>query len=251
MDLSALFTLGYGMYVVSARRGERRNGQISNAVMQVTDSPNRIAVSMNKTELTHEFIAESGRFALTVLSEETPLAYIGRFGFKSGRELDKFEGVGCDCFASGCPYPTDHALACIEAKVVSSLDLGTHTLFVGEVADARLLGAGRPMSYAYYREVLRGRTPPTAPTHLASKAAAEAGASEATRPAPPAAKSAAAQEGRDRLTKYVCEVCGWVYDPAKGDPEHGVEPGTAFEDLPAGWVCPECGAGRDQFSPQK
>jgi rubredoxin/flavin reductase (DIM6/NTAB) family NADH-FMN oxidoreductase RutF len=236
VDVAALFTLTYGLYVVGSRKGGqggRCNAQISNAVMQVTDSPVRLVVAINRTELTHECIVESGAFTVTVLSEETPLGFIGRFGFKSGRDVDKFADLQYQRMPSGCPFPTDHALAVMDLRVVGSLDVGTHTLFVGELDGARLLGLGRPMTYAYYREVMRGKTPPTAPTYTASAATA----------AGPAKK-----DGDPKMKKYVCDVCGYIYDPEKGDPESGVESGIAFDDLPDEWVCPVCGAAKSDFS---
>lgn len=167
MNLDGLFTLSYGLYIVSSHKNGKPNGQISNAVMQVTDLPPQIAVAMNKTELTHEFISSTSAFTITVLSEQTPMKYIGRFGFKSGREIDKFAGIGFDLAETSCPYPTDYALAYLDLRLVYTFDVGTHTLFVGELVDSNLLGHGRPMTYAYYREVLRGKAPPTAPTYRA------------------------------------------------------------------------------------
>ena len=235
MDLDALFTLNYGLYIVSSRRGDKLNGQVANAVVQVTSSPARLALAVSKANLTHGLIAESGMASVAVLSEDTPLEYIGRFGFRSGRDTEKFEGVRYEIAPSGCPYPLDHVLACLDMAVEHALDLRSHTLFVCGVLDARLLGRGRPMTYAYYREVLRGKTPPTAPSH----------APDAGRP-PPGEGTARAQPQR-----YVCDVCGYVYDPALGDPARGVAPGTRFEDLPDGWTCPVCGAGTDRFSAGK
>ena len=235
LDLGALFTLSYGLYIVSSRSGERMNGQISNAVMQVTDTPPKIAAAVNKGSLTHEFIVESGTFGVTVLGEGAPMELIGLFGFKSGRDVEKFARVPHRVGVTGCPVVMEHAVACVEARVTGSADCGTHTIFIGEVADARVTGAGRPMTYAYYREVLRGKTPPTAPTYRASSGGAG---------------KALPREEESGMKKYVCEVCGWVYDPSEGEPNAGVEPGTAFEDLPEDFVCPVCGAGKDQFAPE-
>jgi len=247
LDLGALFTLSYGLYVVSSRSGERVNGQISNAVMQVSDTPPKVAVAVNKKALTHEFIEESGVFGVTVLGEGAPMELIGIFGFKSGRDIDKFGRVAHRVGATGCPLVLNHAIACVEARVTCSADCGTHTIFIGEVADARVTGRGRPMTYAYYREVLRGKTPPTAPTYRVSAAAADRGLVEAER----MPSEAAPREGEVRMKKYVCEVCGWIYDPEEGDSNAGIDPGVAFEDLPDDYVCPVCGAGKDQFAPEE
>ncbi len=236
LDLDALFTLGYGLYIVASHRDGRLNGQISNAVMQVTDAPPRLAVAINAHSLTHEFISESGVFAVTVLAESAPLKLIRLFGFRSGRDTDKFSQVSYEDGSTVCPIVRDHALAGLEVRVDDRLDCGTHTIFVGEVVGARILGQGRPMTYAYYREVLGGKTPPTAPTYRPSDAA---------RPR----KDRTRMKENSAMKKYICDVCGYVYDPTEGDPENGVDPGTAFRDLPDDWVCPECGAGKEEFSP--
>ena len=233
LDLHALFTLGYGLYIVTSRKDGRRNGQVSNAVMQVTDTPPRLAAAVNKGSLTHELISESGVFAVSVLAESAPMKLIGLFGFRSGRSTDKLSQVSHEAGSTGCPIVRDHALACTEVRVETAVDCGTHTVFIGEVVAARIIGRGRPMTYAYYREVLGGKTPPTAPTYRASNAA----------------RPRKARKELSAMDKYVCDVCGYVYDPAAGDPDNGVEPGTAFEDLPDEWVCPECGVGKDEFSP--
>jgi rubredoxin len=105
--------------------------------------------------------------------------------------------------------------------------VGTHTLFVGEVEEGEILEKGVPLTYSNYQKIKKGVTPPKAPTFIETKA----------------------EEVRG-MKRYVCSVCGYVYDPEEGDPEHGIAPGTAFEDLPADWVCPVCGASKDQFEPE-
>jgi flavin reductase (DIM6/NTAB) family NADH-FMN oxidoreductase RutF/rubredoxin len=225
MDERALFKIGYGLYVVSSTDGKRFNGQIANALAQVTAEPIEVAVSINKQNLTHEFIIKSRVFAVSVLSIDTPLSFIGRFGFRSGREFDKFEGAAYKTGATGVPVVLDNAVAYFEVEVFDELDLGTHTVFVGKVVEAELLNDGEPMTYAYYHAVKGGKTPKTAATYIEEKKTVEV-------------------KGMDR---YVCTVCGYVYDPAVGDPDGGIEPGTAFEDLPEDWVCPVCGASKDEF----
>jgi len=148
--------------------------------------------------------------------------------------------------SSGCPYPSEHALSVLDLRVVGSHDVGTHTIFVGELTGSRIVGQGVPMTYAYYREELGGKTPPTAPTYTASAMAQTlARAKRDDGDTPPTS----ATERRTVMQKYVCDVCGYIYDPEAGDPESDVAPGTAFADLPDDWVCPECGVGKDDFSP--
>jgi len=207
---------------VTSKRGRELNGQIANTVFQVCAEPPVIAVCINKKNYTHKFIEESGVFAISILSKEAPMKLIGQFGFKSGRDIDKFENVNYKAGKTGAPLVTDFTVGFIEAEVMKSMEVGTHTLFVGKVVEAGVLGREEPLTYAYYHEIKGGRSPETAPIYIKS-------------------------EEVNKVDKYVCQICGYVYDPEKGDPDGGIAPGTAFEDIPDDWVCPVCGASKDQF----
>ena len=224
MNTKALHKISYGLYVIGSRKGDRLNGQIANTVVQVTSQPPAISVCVNRENLTHEYIKDSGAFSVSVLAQDTPLNYIGRFGFKSGRDMDKSEGINYRIGQTGSPIFLDHALAYMDVKVTHEVDAGTHTDFIGELVDADILKEGAPMTYAYYHEVKRGTTPKTAPSYIEEK-----------------------KEEVVKMAKYECQVCGYVYDPELGDPDSDVAPGTLFEDLPAYWVCPVCGASKDEF----
>ncbi len=224
MNPNALRKLGYGLYVVCSRRGDRLNGQIANTVFQITSEPPTIAVSINKNNSTHEFITESKVMSVSILSQDTPLSFIGHFGFKSGRDIHKLEGINYKIGEIQAPVVTDHALAYLEAKIVQEVDVGTHTIFIGELVGADVFKEGEPMTYAYYHQVKRGTTPKTAPSYIEEK------------------KEAAA-----KMAKYRCTICGYVYDPELGDPDGGIEPGTPFEEIPDDWVCPVCGAAKSDF----
>lgn len=228
MDPNVLHNIGYGMYVVSSNKGNLFNGQIANTVFQITSEPITIAISINKKNLTHEYIESSRIFSVSVLAEDTPLTFIGKFGFKSGRTEDKFKDTKFIKLDSGCPVVMDNALCYLEAKVMNQFDCLTHTLFLGQLTDSKVLKVGKPMTYDYYHQVKRGMTPETAPTFI---------------------KSEAMQEKTSGLQKYRCMVCGYIYDPLIGDPDGGIQPGTAFEDIPDTWVCPVCGAKKSEFAP--
>jgi flavin reductase (DIM6/NTAB) family NADH-FMN oxidoreductase RutF/rubredoxin len=228
VDIKVLQKISYGVYIVSANKGSALNGQIANTVFQITSRPATIAISVNKTNLTHEFIASSGRFSVSILAEDTPLVFIGRFGFKSGRDTDKFKGVQFKKLDSGCPAVTENAVGYIEAEVTGEFDCGTHTIFLGRVADAVILKASKPMTYDYYHKVKGGTTPKAAPTFIEEER----------------------QKGDDAMKKYRCTICGYIYDPALGDPDNGVPAGTPFEKIPDSWVCPVCGADKSQFVPE-
>lgn len=166
MDPNALHNLSYGMYIVSSASGGKMNGQIANTVFQITSEPITVAISINKTNLTHEYIKECGRFTVSVLNEKTPLPFIGKFGFKSGRAVDKFKDAKFVRLPSGLPAITENSICYIEAKIIKDFDCITHTLFFGEVTESNIIAIGKPMTYDYYHQVKRGTTPATAPTYI-------------------------------------------------------------------------------------
>ncbi|RLE13103.1 High molecular weight rubredoxin [Candidatus Aerophobetes bacterium] len=225
MNSKTLYKISYGLYVVSSKKDGKFNGQIANTVFQITAEPPVIAVSINKKNLTHEFIQKSKVFTVSILSKETPMRFIGHFGFKSGRELDKFKDLNYKVGISGAPFILENTIGYIEAKLIGNNDVGTHTIFIGKVIDAQILKDDEPMTYAYYHEVKRGTSPSSAPTYIKEEKKKEKG----------------------KMIKYKCTVCGYIYDPEKGDPDSGIKPGTPFEELPDDWVCPVCGASKDAF----
>jgi flavin reductase (DIM6/NTAB) family NADH-FMN oxidoreductase RutF/rubredoxin len=231
IDLAAFNAITYGLYVVTARDGEKRNGCIVNTVVQVAGEPCQVSVSVSKANLTHDFITRTGTFAVSVLEQDTPMPFLGVFGFHTGRAYDKFAHAGYRDGLTGCPLLTENTLSTIEGKVRTAVDCGSHTMFVADVVASEVVRSGNPLTYAYYHEVKGGKTGKNSPTYAASQAA----------------QAVQVRERNTKMKKYVCQVCGYVYDPAAGDPDNGVPAGTPFEKLPADWVCPVCGASKDQF----
>ncbi|MEM3465615.1 MAG: flavin reductase family protein, partial [Candidatus Jordarchaeales archaeon] len=131
-----------------------------------TADPPTIAVRINKQNLTHEFIRKSGVFSVSILTRDTPLKFIGIFGFRTGKEIKKFENVKYKLGVTGAPIVLENTVGYVEAKVVSSVDVGTHTIFIGRVVDAEILNDAEPMTYAYYHEVKQGKTPEKAATYI-------------------------------------------------------------------------------------
>lgn len=228
MNIKALHKIGYGLYVVTSKKDNRFNGQIANTVFQVTSEPPTIAISINRNNLTWQFIKESRVFAASVLSRDTPLTFIGRFGFRSGRDTDKLNGVDYKIGNTGVPVVLEYATAYIEARVTQEMDVGTHTIFVGEVVNAEVISDEACMTYDYYHQIKGGKTPKAAATYVEEKVEAKKGAIS-------------------EMAKYRCKICGYIYDPAQGDPDGGIKAGTAFEALPDSWVCPVCGAAKSEF----
>ena len=225
LDPQALYKIGYGLYIITSKEEGKANGQIANTVMQVSAQPVLIAVGINKQNLTHQFITGSGRFAVSILEQETPFTLIQRFGFNSGRGMEKLAGVEHRWAAGQVPYVTEHSLAYLAANVIRQADAGTHTIFLGEVTEASILKEGVPMTYDYYHRVLKKGVPSTAPTYQFTKK----------------------REGVQSMERYVCSVCGYIYDQEEGDPGNNIAPGTPFSELPANWRCPVCGAGKEKF----
>jgi len=144
--------LSYGLYIVTSRADDRLNGQIVNTVVQVTSDPPRVAVIINKKNLTHELIQKSGIFGVSVLDDSATLPFLGPFGFRSGREIDKLSKVKHKAGITGCPLVTEQALSVLEARVINQIDLGSHTIFVGDTIRSESLKEGNPLTYKFYQE---------------------------------------------------------------------------------------------------
>ena len=240
IDLEALFQLNYGMYIVGSTRANAVNGCVANTVFQLTPEPPVIAVSISKENLTHEYVSKNGFFSASVLAEDAPMKFIGMFGFRSGRDLGKFEKTSYKRGVTGCPIVLENTTGYVEAEVINTIDVGSHTLFIGKVIACEQFNNGKiAMTYNYYRDVKGGRTPRTAATYQEIKKPLKSSEKPKT----------AVSKGGKTMRKYKCTMCNYIYDPAKGDPDNDIESGTAFEDLPDSWVCPECGAAKDEFEP--
>jgi rubredoxin/flavin reductase (DIM6/NTAB) family NADH-FMN oxidoreductase RutF len=215
-----------------AANGRKFAGCIVNTVFQIVPEPPTVAVSLNKQSLTHEYVIESRAFTVSVLAEGAPMRLIAGFGFRSSRDVNKFEHTQYKTGLIGAPIVTDHSTSFIEAQVIQAVDSGTHTLFIAQVAACETIDDNKiPMTYTYYRDVKGGKTPRTAATYIKKK------------------PEQTSEQGAKSMKKYKCLMCGYIYDPKTGDPDNGVEPGTAFEDLPDDWVCPDCGVGKEEFEP--
>ena len=167
MDATALYKFQSGLYVVSAQAGEDVGACIINTGLQLTSQPYQVQVVVNKQNHTEGVIQKAGHFALTVVTESADMLYIGRFGFRTSADYDKFGGITTKQTVLGDPYTPDNAACVLACDVVSTLDVGTHTIFVGEVRDAEVLSNVTPMTYGYYHTVLKGKTPAKASSFIA------------------------------------------------------------------------------------
>jgi ferric-chelate reductase [NAD(P)H] len=170
LDLESLFKLSYGMYIVSSKQNNRFNGCVVNTVFQLIPEPAMIGVSINKQNLTHRYVTDSRVFSISIVSQDAPMPFIINFGFRSGRDIDKFERVNYKTGTSGVPIILDNTAGYLEAEVTESIDIVTHTLFIAKIVGCEVLnGDKEPMTYAYYRNIKHGKTPKTAATYIKVK----------------------------------------------------------------------------------
>ena len=169
VDPKALFTFSYGLYIVGTNWEDKLNGQIANAVMQLTAEPIYIAACLNKANYTTELLMQSKKFSVSVLAEDVPLPFIGIFGFHGGREYDKYSKCAYKMTELGLPIVTEYTVAAVEAQVIDVVEIHTHRLFIGEVKSASVLSEANPLTYADYHKLKRGKSPAGAPTAIFNK----------------------------------------------------------------------------------
>ena len=206
MDNKVLYDLSYGVYLTTTMDEERPVGCVTNSVMQITSNPMTLAVSVNHDNYTNACMKKSGVFAVSILAQDSDASLIGTFGFQSSKTVDKFKEVPYE-IVQGAPIVTNTKGA-IVCRIIDTMETSTHTVFLGEVIEAKALNAGIPMTYAYYHQVIKGKSPKNAPTYQPEEAE--------TKPS----------------ISYKCMICGYVYE---GDP------------LPVNFKCPICGVGVDMF----
>lgn len=221
INYEAFFKITYGLYIVSSGNKDEGNGYVSNTVFQVTSEPPRFAACCNKDNLTAEFIQKSQAFSVSILNQNASSEVIGKFGYKSGKDIDKMDGTQVKYGETGVPIVLDDCISFLECKVVQTIDVGTHLMFIGEVINAEVIdGTKDALTYLYYRQVKKGLSPKNAPTYI-NKSKLETNADNSS----------------DK--KYKCPACGYIYDDA-------VE-SVKFIDLPDDWVCPACGTEKADF----
>ena len=166
IDPRALFTFSYGLYIVGTAWEGKLNGQVADAVMQLTADPVCITVCLHKNNYTTELLEKSKKFSISVFKDDAPLPFIGNFGFRCGRDLDKFAKCSYKTTENGLPVVTDYTVASVEADVVDIVDVYTHRLFIGKVGSAQILAEGKPLTYADYHSIKKGKSHVNAPSAL-------------------------------------------------------------------------------------
>lgn len=179
---AAMYKLSYGLFVLTAKEGDKHNGCITNTAIQVTSDPNRISIAVNKANYTHDMVMNTKKFTVSILSEDASFDLFKQFGFQSGREVDKFaDFTDCKEADNGTMIITNGTNAYISATVISTVDLGSHTLFIADVTDGDVLSETSSATYEYYQKNIKPQ------------------------PKPAAEKS----EGK---TVWRCKVCGYEYE---------------------------------------
>lgn len=177
MNKKAMYNLTYGLFILTAKDGDKDNGCIVNTVSQVTTEPNRIVVAVNKQNYTHGMIVKTGIFNVSVLTENSKFDTYKHWGFQSGADVDKAEAITYKRAENGVIYLTEETNAFISAKVVSATDLGTHTLFLADVTDCEVISEDESVTYSYYQKNIKTASAPT-----------------------------------DKKKGFICTVCGYVYE---------------------------------------
>ena len=178
IEKEAMYKLTYGLFVLTTTDGNKQNGCIVNTVSMITDSPKRITVFVNKANYSEELMRKTGVFNVSVLTEQTPFETFKQFGFSSGRDTDKFANTAYPKTENGLYYIPEYANAVLSGKVIDAYDYGTHTLFVAEVTEGKVLSSDKSVSYEYYLSNIK--------------------------PKPQAEKS--------NTEKWVCKICGYVHE---------------------------------------
>lgn len=177
MDNKAMFNLSYGLFILTAKDGEKDNGCIVNTVGQVTSQPNRISLTVNKANYTHDMILKTKEFNVSVLAENSKFETYRHWGFQSGRNTDKLESISFKRSANGLVYIADETNAFLSAKVVFTLDLGTHTLFIADVTDGEVLSQVPSATYSFYQNNIKPKPAST-----------------------------------EKRKGFICTVCGYIYE---------------------------------------
>ena len=166
MNKKALFHLSYGVYIIASQYEESFSGCIINTATQITaEEKPKITIAVNKENFTNELIRRSKKVNISVLLQTTPFEFIGKFGFRTGRDFDKLEGTQHQIGKKGMPVITENVSSYLECNVLESLEVGTHTLFILEVENAEILKEESVLTYEYYHRVIKGFTPPKASTY--------------------------------------------------------------------------------------
>lgn len=215
MTTEVFRALSYGMYAVGVKSDDKVSACIASTVMQVSHAPDLIAVSISRSSFSHECIEKNGLFTVSVLSEDTSGAVIGALGFNSGRKIDKLKNITYRVLAEGVPVVRENICCWFLCRVVGKAESEGYTVFIAEVLAGSESVKRTPMTYEYYRRVIKGRAPKTSPVYPGEEIS----------------------EDQADAGNWICPVCSFVYN----------DPIVPFEEQPENWICPVCGSPKNVF----
>ena len=216
MNINVLDKLTYGLFILSSKKRDKSTGCIVDACIQVGTEPDRILVSVMNSNYTRKIIAKSGVFCIAILDEDCPFELIKHFGFQSGKDVDKFDGLTTFTDLNGVPCILSHVCAAISAKVIETVNLGSHTIFIADVKDQKRLSDNTPMTYAYYQEHIK-----PGPKKNAEDEHIKSNYEDRTTP-------------NRKIIGWRCSLCGFVYSDCV---------------LPNDYTCDVCGHPAGDFIP--
>lgn len=184
MNEKALFALSYGLYVISSEFEGKTAGCVANTLHQVTSSPIQVSITLNKNNVTEQYMENSGKFNAVVLTQNVSMDTIKTFGFQSSKDIDKYALVSHEVDGLGIPYMNEHVAARLTCNIVGKLDVGSHVTFIGEVVEAEVMSDEEVMTYAYYHKVKNGATP----------------------------KNASSYQEKAEKHGWRCTICGYIYE---------------------------------------
>lgn len=215
MDRKIFRDISYGMYIVTTKDSENSNvGCVINTLTQITSSNPIISISLNKDNYTNKACKDNKIFAISIISVDTSKEVIGKFGYYSSKDTNKFENIDYELI-NDIPIVKENTCGYIIAETINIIDCNTHDLILAKVLDTKKINDKSPMTYKYYHENLKGTSPKNAPTYVE-------------------------EETNLKSNQYRCNLCGYIYDDSKEK--------IKFEDLPEDWICPLCGASKSQFT---
>ena len=254
-DPTALFKIGYGLYVVTSFDGKNHNGLIVNTVAQVASSPDKISVTINKNNYSHHVIKKTGKMNVNCLSTEAPFKVFENFGFRSGRTVDKFEGCTPNYSENGLVVLPHYINAFMSLTVEHYVDLGSHGMFICSISESKVVNNKDTMTYSYYHASVKPKPKTKGKKGYVCKICGYIYEGENIPDdficplcKHPRQDFIEIDEKENTTVKYVCNACGWTYDEEAGDESLSIAPGTKFEDLPEDFECPMCLVGKDMFS---
>ncbi len=213
MDKNIFKKFSYGLYIASSKDKDTLAGCIINTAFQVTSLNPIISVSLNKDNYTNEIAKRSKKLAINILSNDVSKEIISKFGFSSSKDTNKFQDIPYELIKE-VPIIKKGSLGYLIGDVINIVDVGSHDIFLIRINEGEVIEEKEPLTYKYYQENMKGISPKKAPTYV-----------EASNDSP--------------SSKYQCQICGYIYDDA--------EESVPFESLPSDWVCPLCGAPKEQF----